>query len=122
MKAILLFVFIGILHMHSARERIHCLHCSANKTNEVERGLKAETVLSEHFYKTDTFLSNGMISGQIVMKYSLLQLKIVNSQGKNFKYLPKSGNIFKKNRNKIGKFRIFLQDPVYLLNPPLKKD
>ena len=36
------------------------------------------------------------------------QVKIVNSQGKNFKYLSKSGNIF-ENRNKIGKFRIFLK-------------
>ena len=34
------------------------------------------------------------------------QVKIVNSQGKIFKYLSKSGNIF-KNRDKIGKFRIF---------------
>ena len=39
------------------------------------------------------------------------QLKIVNSQGKNFKYLPKPGNIL-ENQNKIGKFRIFHK--VYL--------
>ena len=39
------------------------------------------------------------------------EMNIMNSQGKNFKYFPKSGNIF-ENRNKIGKFRIFHK--VYL--------
>ena len=44
-------------------------------------------------------------------------VKIVNSQGKNFKYLPKSGNNL-KNRNKSGNFGFFTRF-IYLLNPPM---
>ena len=44
------------------------------------------------------------------------QVKIVNSQGKNFKYLPKSGNIFVTKSEQIREISEFSQG---LLNPPL---
>ena len=43
-------------------------------------------------------------SKRTVMPWADLgQAKIVNSQGKTFKYLPKSGNIF-ENQNKTGEY------------------
>ena len=45
------------------------------------------------------------------------QVKIVNSQGKNFKHFPKLGDYF-KNRNKSGNIG-FSTRSLYLLNLPL---
>ena len=44
------------------------------------------------------------------------QVKIVNSQGKNFKYLPKSGNLFVTKSEQNREISDFSQG---LLNPPL---
>ena len=68
----------------------------ASKTLSV----KCEVVLSpKRIIQTEVSLIRNT-------RADLNQVKIVNSQGKNFKYLSKSGNIF-ENRNKIRKFRIF---------------